>query len=157
MIQLKLYTVDKLSSPIFCCLWVCRASVFTRPYLHFFFSNIYTGMLRRKWPKVVSNVFLVPFAIFLMFWNSSCSFTSDTWPGGLWAFLNGRQWFLRKWGVWAPGNFLSQKSLANTSTIYKIVYIKKIHLMTFCIFFLSPRRLPLQPRKVLLILQWYNI
>ena len=67
--------------------------------------------------KLYQMFLLVPFAIFLMFWNSSCSFISDTWPGGLWAFLNGRQWFLRKWGVWAPGNFLSQKSLANTSTI----------------------------------------
>ena len=139
---------------------------------------------------------LVPFAIFLMFWNSSCSFISDTWPGGLWAFLNGRQWFLRKWGVWAPTNFLSLKSLANTSTIYKIVYIKNLHVLTFCIFFLSPidffyipkkscqyfidiiykivyiknlhvitfcifflspNRLLLHPRKVLPILQRYNI
>ena len=31
--QLKLYTVDKLSSPIFCCLWGIGV---TRPNLHFF-------------------------------------------------------------------------------------------------------------------------
>ena len=37
--QLMLYTGDKLSSPIFCCLWVCQASV--SPDQISTFSNIY--------------------------------------------------------------------------------------------------------------------
>ena len=37
--QLKLYTVDKLSSPIFCCLYVCQGSVTPDQISNF--SNIY--------------------------------------------------------------------------------------------------------------------
>ena len=57
--QLKLYTGYKLSSPIFCCLWVCLSGIsVTRPNLHFFKYNfLHIHDKKRAWANILPSHF----------------------------------------------------------------------------------------------------